>query len=75
MKAYNGMSELSKQIKNSDRPDDYVIKDPHVSRLISSLSQQSKHISPQLQKLTQKSRGGGSDSAFRTPVRNIPKPT
>ena len=48
MKAYSGMSELSKQIKNSDRPDDYVIKDPHVSRLISSLSQQSKHISPQL---------------------------
>ena len=25
MKAYSGMSELSKQIKNSDRPDDYVI--------------------------------------------------
>ena len=39
MKAYTGMSELSKKLKMTDRPDDYMIADPHVSRLISSLSQ------------------------------------
>ena len=38
MKAYTGMSELSKKLKMTDRPDDYMIADPHVSRLISSLS-------------------------------------
>ena len=44
--AVKGLSGLSKKLKKADGADKFVIKDPHITRLIGNLSKKSGHISP-----------------------------
>ena len=53
--ASHGITGLSKRLKESTGQDRYVIKDPHVSRLIGNLSNKSNHISQTLKQISQAS--------------------
>lgn len=47
IKAINGMNVLSK-MKGQDKPENFVIRNPHVTKLIEDLSMKSTHIPPSL---------------------------
>jgi len=53
--AVEGMSQLSNSMKKSSKPDKFIIQNPHVNRLIESLSVKSDHITPSLKQISHNS--------------------